>query len=247
MELTDVIFFVIGFLSEIVGTMAGFGSSTIFLPLSSYFVDFKTALALVAIFHLFGNISRIAFFRHGLDKRVLLVFGLPSFAFSLVGATLVGDLSQTILKLILGVFLISLSLMFLLKPKIIFPSNIKSLTLGGGISGFIVGLIGTGGALRATFLTGLNISKEKYIATAAVIALCTDATRIPSYMAQGFLTEQYYYYIPILFAIAIGGSFVGRKLVNRINQEKFKKMVLIAVILVSIKFIIDGIVGFGFL
>jgi len=243
MELADIIFFVLGFLSEIVGTMAGFGSSTIFLPLSSYFVDFKTALVLVAIFHLFGNISRITFFRHGLDKRVLLVFGLPSFTLSLVGATLVGDLSQTILKLILGVFLISLSTTFLIKPKLVFPSNTKSLVLGGGISGFIVGLIGTGGALRATFLNGLNISKEKYIATAAVIALCTDATRIPSYVANGFLTEQYYYYIPILFAIAVGGSFVGRKIVRRINQEKFKKMVLIAVILASIKFIIDGIVG----
>jgi hypothetical protein len=242
-DLTDIIFFVVGFISEVVGTMAGFGSSTIFLPLASYFVDFKTALVLVAIFHLFGNISRITFFRHGLDKRVLLVFGLPSFALSLIGATLVGDLSQTILKLILGVFLISLSLTFLLRPKLAFPSNTKSLVLGGGISGFIVGLVGTGGALRATFLTGLSISKERYIATAAVIALCTDATRIPSYVAQGFLTEQYYYYIPILFAIAISGSFVGRKLVSRINQEKFKKLVLIAVILASIKFIIDGIVG----
>jgi hypothetical protein len=243
MELTDIIFFVLGFLSEIVGTIAGFGSSTIFLPLSSYFVDFKTALVLVAIFHLFGNISRITFFRHGLDKKVLLVFGLPSFTLSLVGATLVGDLSQTILKLILGIFLISLSTMFLIKPKLVFPSNTKYLVLGGGVSGFIVGLIGTGGALRATFLNGLNISKEKYIATAAVIALCTDATRIPSYVASGFLTEQYYYYIPILFAIAVGGSFVGRKIASRINQEKFKKLVLIAVILTSIKFIIDGIVG----
>lgn len=244
MELTDIVFFILGFVSEIIGTMAGFGSSTIFLPLSSYFVDFKTALVLVAIFHLFGNISRVTFFRHGLDKRTLLVFGLPSFALSLVGATLVGDLSQTILKLILGIFLISLSTMFLVRPKIVFPANTKSLVFGGGISGFIVGLVGTGGALRATFLTGLNISKEKYIATAAVIALCTDATRIPSYVANGFLTEQYYYYIPILFVVALGGSFVGRKIVGRINQTKFKKLVLIAVILASIKFIVDGILGF---
>jgi uncharacterized protein len=241
----DILFFVIGFFSEVIGTMAGFGSSTIYLPLASYFVDFKTALVLVAIFHLFGNISRITFFRHGLDKRVLLVFGVPSFLLSLLGATLVGDLSQTLLKLLLGIFLISLSVTFLVKPKIAFPSNTKSLILGGGISGFIVGLIGTGGALRATFLTGLKIDKEKYIATAAVIALGTDATRIPSYLANGFLAEQYYYFVPILFGIALGGSFIGRKIVNRIDQAKFKKMVLIAVILASIKFIADGIAEFG--
>ncbi len=244
MELTDIIFFIIGFLSEVVGTIAGFGSSTIFLPMSSYFVDFKTALALVAIFHLFGNISRLAFFRHGLDKKVLLLFGVPSFVFSLIGATFVGDLSQTILKFILGIFLISICVTFLVRPKLTFPANTKSLVIGGGASGFIVGLIGTGGALRAAFLTGLKIDKTKYIATAAVIALGTDATRIPSYVSHGFLPEQYYYFIPILFAIAVGGSFVGRKIVNRINQEKFKKMVLIAIILASAKFIIDGITGF---
>jgi len=239
------IFLVIGFFSEVVGTMAGFGSSTIYLPLASYFVDFKTALVLVAIFHLFGNIGRITFFRHGLEKRVLLLFGVPSFLLSLLGATLVGDLSQTLLKLMLGIFLIAFSVTFLVRPKLAFPANSKTLLLGGGISGFIVGLIGTGGALRATFLTGLKLDKEKYIATAAVIALGTDATRIPSYVASGFLTEQYYYFIPILFGIALGGSFVGRKIVNRINQGKFKKIVLIAIILASIKFIVDGIAGFG--
>lgn len=240
----DIIFLVIGFFSEVVGTMAGFGSSTIYLPLASYFVDFKTALVLVAIFHLFGNIGRITFFRHGLDRRVLLAFGLPSFALSLVGALLVGDLSHTLLKLILGIFLISLSVMFLVRPKLAFPVGAKYLALGGSVSGFIVGLVGTGGALRATFLTGLKMDKEKYIATAAVIALGADATRIPSYLASGFLMEQHYYLVPILFAIALGGSYVGRKIVGRIDQAKFKKMVLIAVILASIKFIVDGVQAF---
>ncbi|MEW6044050.1 MAG: sulfite exporter TauE/SafE family protein [Thermoproteota archaeon] len=244
MELTDIIFFVIGFVSEIVGTVAGFGSSTIFLPLASYFVDFRTALVLVAIFHLFGSASRLVFFRHGLDKRVLLFFGVPSFVFSLIGATVVDDLSQVLLKFLLGIFLISICTVFLVRPKLAFPSNAKSLVTGGVTSGFIVGLIGTGGALRAAFLTGLKIDKTKYIATAAVIALGTDATRIPSYVSYGFLPESYYYYIPVLFAIAVGGSYVGRKIVNKIDQEKFKKMVLIAVILASIKFIVDGIALF---
>jgi hypothetical protein len=224
--------------------MAGFGSSTIYLPLASYFLDFQTALVLVAIFHFFGNISRIAFFRHSLDKKVLLLFGIPSFVLSLLGATLVGNLSQTLLKFMLGIFMIVISTMFLLRPKLAFPANAKSFVLGGGISGFIVGLIGTGGALRAAFLTGIKIEKEKYIATAAVIALGTDATRIPSYISAGFLSEQYYYLIPILFGIAVAGSYVGRKIVTRIDQNKFKKMVLIAVILVSVKFIVDGVTVF---
>ena len=59
----EILFFLSAFVAEIIGTMAGFGSSTIFLPLALFFVDFKTAIVLVAIFHLFGNIGRISFFR----------------------------------------------------------------------------------------------------------------------------------------------------------------------------------------
>jgi len=243
-EPADILFIIIGFFSEIIGSMAGFGSSTIYLPLASYIYDFQTALVLVAIFHFFGNISRIVFFRHGLEKNILLRFGIPSFVLSLIGATLVGFLSQTLLEFMLGLFLIVISVAFLLNPKLAFPSNHKFLVIGGAVSGFITGLVGTGGALRASFLSGLKLEKERYIATAAVIALGTDTTRIPSYISAGFLSEQYYYLIPLLFATAVGGSYIGRRIVTKINQDKFKKIVLIGIILVSIKFIIDSIAEF---
>src|SRR5919109_1121227 len=110
-------------MAEIIGTMAGFGSSTIFLPLALLFVDFKTAIVLVAIFHLFGNLSRIIFFRKGFDKRIILQFGVPSVLLSLIGAFLIGVLPQPILKLILGIFLIGTSVSFLANPRLKFPTN----------------------------------------------------------------------------------------------------------------------------
>jgi uncharacterized membrane protein YfcA len=239
----EILFFISALIAEIVGTMAGFGSSTIFLPLVLLFVDFKTAIILVAIFHLFGNLSRIIFFRQGFDKKIILQFGVPSILFSLLGALMIGVLPQPVLKLVLGVFLITTSVSFLIKPELTIPANISTFIAGGSVTGFITALVGTGGALRATLLQGFNIEKIKYIATAATIALATDATRIPVYISQGFLTEQYFIYIPILFGIAILGSFIGRRVVKRINQGLFRKVVLVAIILVSIKFIIDGLLA----
>jgi uncharacterized membrane protein YfcA len=239
----EILFFISALIAEIVGTMAGFGSSTIFLPLALLFVDFKTAIILVAIFHLFGNLSRIIFFRQGFDKKIILQFGVPSILFSLLGALMIGVLPQPVLKLVLGVFLITTSVSFLIKPELTIPANISTFIAGGSVTGFITALVGTGGALRATLLQGFNIEKIKYIATAATIAFATDATRIPVYISQGFLTEQYFVYIPILFGIAILGSFIGRRVVKRINQGLFRKIVLVAIILVSIKFIIDGLLA----
>jgi uncharacterized membrane protein YfcA len=238
--LEDILFFVVAFISEVIGAIAGFGSSTIFLPLALFFVDFETALILVAISHIFGNLGRINFFRHGIDKEIIATFGIPSILFSFLGASIVGILSQDILKVTLGAFLIIISALFLVKPSLKVPTNRNIVMAGGGISGLITGLVGTGGALRATFLTGFNLEKTKYIATAAVIALGTDATRIPLYLSQGFLLQHYYYYIPILAATAIGGSYIGKKIVGKIDQNIFRKIVLIAIILVSINFIISG-------
>src|SRR5215211_2373023 len=223
MEEETILFFISALIAEIIGTMAGFGSSTIFLPLALVFVvDFKTAIILVAI---------------------ILQFGVPSIILSLVGALLIGVLPQSVLKLVLGIFLITTSASFLIKPGLKIPANTGTFIAGGSATGFITALVGTGGALRATLLQGFNIEKVKYIATAATIALATDVTRIPVYISQGFLTEQYFLYIPILFGIALAGSFMGRRIVKRINQVLFRRIVLIAIILVSIKFIIDGLLA----
>ena len=238
----DLLFFLAAYLSEVVGTIAGFGSSTVFLPLALLFFDFKTALVLVALLHIFGNLGRISFFRHGLDKRILLIFGVPSVVLTLIGALLITYISQNTLKGILGMFLVIYAGISFWKENLkIKPSMLNSI-LGGGLSGFLAGLIGTGGALRGAFLTAFGLPKERYIATAAAIALAVDLTRIPVYFAEGFLSNQYYWYAPFLLAIAFVGSFTGKQVVKRIPQSKFKRIVLIAILFIGLKFVSDSFI-----
>ena len=237
----DILFWLVAFFAEVIGTMAGFGSSRVFLPIALLFLDFRVALILVAIFHISGNIGRITFFRYGFDRRLLLIFGLPSVILTLVGALLVNYTPQLFLKLLLGFFLIVYSLVSLLTPGFSFPPNKRNGLIGGSLSGFFAGLIGTGGALRGAFLTSFNLEKSVYISTAAAVSLAVDVTRIPVYFRSGFLEPQFYYYIPILFIIAILGSFTGNKIVNKIPQSKFRKFVLLVIVLVSVIFVYDGI------
>ncbi len=239
----EILFFITALFSEIVGTIAGFGSSTVFLPLALLFFDFKTALVLVALFHIFGNIGRVSFFRHGLDKRILLIFAIPSIVLTIIGALLVSYLPQDALKSILGVFLVAYSIIPLLKENLRVNPSIRNSIVGGGLSGFLAGLIGTGGALRGAFLTAYGLPKEKYIATAAAIALAVDITRLPVYFAEGFLTSQYYWYIPFLFVIALAGSFTGKQIVSRLPQKQFKKVVLLAILVIGVKFIYDLLIN----
>lgn len=233
----DLLFFIAAFFSEVIGTIAGFGSSTVFLPLALFFFDFNTALILVAFMHIFGNIGRISFFKHGLDKKILIRFGIPSVLLTLLGALLVTYFPQEILKGLLGVFLVIYATLSLWKQNLKIPSTMTNSIIGGGLSGFLAGLIGTGGALRGAFLTGFGLPKEKYIATAAAIALAVDITRIPVYLSEGFLQPPYYWYLPILLVIALAGSFIGKQIVKRFQYKIFRKIVLLAILLVGITFI----------
>ncbi len=237
----EILFFLSAFVSEIIGTIAGFGSSTVFLPLALLFFDFKTALVLVALLHIFGNFGRISFFKSGLDKRTLVIFGIPSVVLTVIGALLVQYISQDFLKGILGIFLIGYAILSLWKEDLKVRESLLTSIIGGGLSGFLAGLIGTGGALRGAFLTAFGLPKEKYIATAAAIALAVDITRIPIYFAGGFLGSQFYFYVPILFVMALTGSFIGKQIVKRVPQKAFKKMVLVAILIIGIKFIYDMI------
>jgi len=233
------LFFLSAFIAEILGTVAGFGSSTIFLPLALLFFDFKTALVLVAFFHIVGNIGRISFFKKGLDKTLLIKFGIPSVILTLIGALLVSYIPQNTLKGILGAFLIIYALYSLWKENFRIKASTATAIVGGGLSGFLAGLIGTGGASRGAFLTGFGLPKDKYISTAAAMALAVDLTRIPVYLNEGFLQRQYYWYLPVLFILAFAGSFTGKQIVKRFPYAVFRKIVLIAILLVGAKFIFD--------
>ena len=237
------LFFLSAFISEVLGTIAGFGSSTVFLPLALLFFDFKTALVLVALMHIFGNIGRISFFKSSLDKHMLLVFGLPSVILTLIGALLVNFISQDILKGILGIFLVIYASLSLWREDLKVRGSFLNSIIGGGLSGFLAGLIGTGGALRGAFLTAFGLPKEKYIATTAAIALAVDLTRIPVYFAQGFLDDSYFWYIPVLFIIALAGSYAGKLVVKKIPHKTFKKVVLWAIIVIGIKLFHDLFLG----
>ena len=238
----DLLFFTVAFFSEVIGTMAGFGSSTIFLPIALFFFNFRTALILVAIFHMSGNIGRITFFRHGLNRELLIRFGVPSVILTVIGALLVSHISQSVLKLILGTFLLLYVALSISRPGMSVKPTVRNTIFGGSVSGFFAGLIGTGGALRASFLTSYNLEKSVYISTAAAISLAVDICRIHVYLASGYLPQDYYYFVPILFFLALAGSFTGKKIVSKVPQRMFRTFVLLVIGAVSLRFIYEGLV-----
>ncbi len=228
------------FFSEIIGTLAGFGSSTVLLPLALFIVDFHSALVIVAIVHIAGNISRFLLFRKGLNTRLLKQFGLPSVVFGVLGAFLVSLIPLAIIQASLGGVLLLYTLAAWQAPRFVLKATPRNCMIGGASSGFIAGLLGTGGALKGAFLHAFNLRMEEYMATIAAIALLVDVTRLPVYLVGNFLSPELYTLIPVLIVVASVSALLGRSLIRHISQHAFRKGVLAAVAIISLKLLWDG-------
>jgi uncharacterized membrane protein YfcA len=220
------LFFLLALLAEIIGTVSGFGSSILFVPLATLFIDFKLVLGITAVFHVFSNLSKIFLFQKGVHKNIAIKLGIPAVIFVIIGAYLTSVIPLKQIELAMNLIILALTL-FLISgaSKKIKQSNFNLYT-GGVISGFFAGLIGTGGAIRGITLAAFGLEKEVFIATSALIDLGVDTSRAVVYILQGYFLQEHLLLIPFLVAIAMLGSYLGKKVLAYLPEKYFHYVVL---------------------
>ncbi len=239
-----ILFYFLTLLCEIIGTVGGFGSSVFFVPVANHFFRFHQVLGILSLLHLFSNISKIILFRKGLDKTIFLKIGIPSVIFVIIGAYFSKFIDSEKANLFLGIFLFLFAGFLLLKPNFSFKPNTTNSIIGGGLSGWMAGWLGTGGAIRGLTLTSFDIQKDTFLATSALIDFMVDFSRFGVYTFQGYLTKEMLYYAPILLIISFLGSWIGQKLLKKISQHTFKKISLWLILLIGLYSIIQSYVYF---
>jgi uncharacterized protein len=219
-------------LAEVLGTIGGFGSSMLVMPIAGLFMPFEQALGLTAIFHLFSNAAKMYLFRQGFDRHLLLWLGLPAVLGVIIGAGLTSYVPERVLLMALGGMLVILSLVLLVWPRLTFsPTNAHAVT-GGAISGFVAGLVGTGGALRGITLAAFNLEKSMFVSTSAWIDMGVDLSRSVIYTSQGYV-QHVLQFLPGMVVASLVGSWIGKLLLTRIRQEHFRRIVLTLVLIVG--------------
>lgn len=234
MKNLEYLFLLLALLGEILGTVGGFGSSLFFVPVANFYFDFQTVLGITALFHVASNLSKIAMFKKGIDKKLITYIGIPAVIFVIIGGVIAKYLNEYLLEIILGVFLIGLSLLFLIKKDLILKPNKREAILGGTFSGLFAGILGTGGAIRGLTMAAFNLEKSAFIATSALIDFFVDFSRSIVYFFNGFITKEILIYIPFLIAISIIGTYLGKLMLKRISQNTFKKMSLYLILIIGI-------------
>src|SRR3989344_4758019 len=227
------------FVGAFVGTITGFGSSTILVPTLSLFYPLPETLFFAGIIHWFVDVWKIFLFKRGLNWKLIWLFGLPGIIVAFAAAGLPGILPEFELKKLLGLFLVGYVIFIFKKPRWrLKPTNLNA-ALGGGLSGLTAAVFGVGGAVRSAFLTAFNLDKSIYIFTSGAIGLLIDTARLSGYWLNHFSLKDYG---PTTLVWAILVSFLAaalaKKMAGRLNRQKFRRLVLVALFIVGLGYLI---------
>jgi len=223
-----------------IGTITGFGTSTIMIPVLVIFLPPVEVIFLVAIIHWFGNIWKVALFRTGIDLRLIALFGIVGLITSYLGASISLGANKDILLRLLGAFLAGYSLFLIFRSRFRVSAGPGTALSGGALSGFFAGMFGIGGAIRAMFLSAFYLPKEIYIATAGAIGLMVDATRIITYFTGGAtLTKELWWGLLIFIPISFAGANIAKRIVDKMPQDKFRRVIAVFLFTIGLKLILS--------
>lgn len=225
-HLHEVYFVILAFFSELIGTLSGVSSSTLFVPIAHFFESVQITLVFTAVLHVLGNTIRTIMYYKNINWPLVIKFGLPAIVFTALGAQYSDFLSQKIYSIILGIFLVSTSvyLLFFNSNKIFSGRWLPF--IGGGLSGLLTGLLGSGGAVRSLALTVFNLNPLTFIATSTLIDFGGDIVRLIIYIQKGYLNIGHYFYIPILMIVALIANWIAKYFVSKMPENYFRKVVL---------------------
>lgn len=231
--------FIIGFFAAAISGAAGFGGALLFLPVLNLTVGTTLAVPTLTVAQLIGNLSRVIIGFKQIKWKPIIYFIIGAFPLTILGAYSFVIVDKSIIVRLIGIFIIIFVIIKYFKLLVLKNNNIKMI-MGGGITGFLSGLIGSAGPIGAAFFLSLDLLPVSYIASEAVTAVFMHITKLVIY--QGFLKIG-------LNAILIGsfigismilGTWVSKKIIEKIPKDKFQLFVGILLIGISIYMIISG-------
>jgi len=223
------------FIAGAIASIAGFGIGSILTPLLSVKTGIKIAVAAVSIPHVIATAVRFWSLRDRVDMQVLKTFGAMSAAGGLIGALLHTYATSSALRYVFAAILMFAGIMGVtgLSDRLRFGRS--GAWIAGGVSGFLGGLIGNQGGIRAAAMLAFDVPKEAFVATATAIALIVDGVRMPVYaINEGRALLAIWPLIALTTGAVVIGTLLGRSILGRIPETIFKRIVSALIFLLGV-------------
>jgi uncharacterized membrane protein YfcA/uncharacterized membrane protein YkvA (DUF1232 family) len=227
------------FLAALISGAAGFGGALLLLPVLSWAIGPVTAVPVLTLAQLIGNLSRVYAGFKEISWKPVMVFIATAVPFSVIGALSFVSLPKELIMRIIGACVVIFALLKYYKILKFNPGN-NTLLAGGGVTGLLSGLVGSAGPIGAAVFLSLNLSPMGYIASEAVTATVMHIVKTiiyQKYVDIG-LTE-------VGVALGMGVFMVlvtmaGKKVIEKMDREKVTAFVTVLLGVIGIIMIITG-------
>jgi uncharacterized membrane protein YfcA len=213
-----------------VRSAAGFGAVLIAMPMLAFVLPISTAVSVTTVLtaitsvHLISREWRQVAWWHFAVMTFYSVIGIG------LGFSFINMLDEHALRRGLGVFLILYSLYTLATTKAspVLPARWRgALAAGAGIAGGLLGtLFGAGvGPIYVIYFNTLRMEREIFRVTMSTVVLLGGAARIAGYASLGFYERSSIALIAIGLPLVVVGSWLGDRVVRRLDPQIFSWLV----------------------
>lgn len=114
------------------------------------------------------------------------------------------------------------------------------LVAGGGVVGFLSGLVGSAGPLGAAIFLSLGLPPVAYIASEATTALAMHGVKTLVYQHYVSLDREFWFLAALLGVAMILGTWTAKGFIECMPQETFRRFVAILLLAIAGYMVVHG-------
>ena len=228
------------FVASTLAAVTGFGGAAVLLPVLVAVFGVRDAIPILTVAQLIGNGSRVWFNRRELDWAVVGWFALGGVPLAFVGGLLFAKAPLSALTRILGAFLIAVVIWRHVRPGLPRRPPVRSFALIGAGASLLSALLGSVGPLMAPFFLAYGLLKGAYIGTEALATVLMHVVKLAAYEQGAVLSAPAILVGLSLGPIMIGGSYVGKRVVDRLPEHMFVLLIEATMTAAGLLFLLRG-------
>ena len=204
-----------------------FGFSLLALPLLSLLYDLKIVVPTLVFLSLFLNITIFFKLKIKPNFKEITLLGIFAIIFIPVGVQMLVFVEERTLKLLVSVLLIMISIIMLSGVQLKIKNKSLSYIITGILSGILNGAVSLSGPPIVVLLANDNKNKNEFRSTLTFLFIILNIVTIALYFVRDIFNQPEFTKLFFLLPIMIIGSYLGIYLGNKIDENKFKKIVLV--------------------